>query len=80
MPSGQTMHHIEKTSEYLLCSLCGKKGESVQNLGSECEKLAPNVRNWLIDIAVLADVRVGKKERKKVEKHPDLKREIGRLW
>ena len=39
-----------------------------------------NMRNWLIDIAVPADVRVGKKERKKLEKHPDLKREIGRLW
>ena len=66
MPSGKTMHHIVKTSEYLLCSLCGKKGESVQNLGSECEKLAPNVRNWLIDIAVPADVR--KKKKKKSRK------------
>ena len=34
------MYHIDKTSEYLLCSLCDKKGESVQNLGSDCEKLA----------------------------------------
>ena len=34
----------------------------------------------IIDIAVPADVRVGEKEREKVGKHPDLKREIGRLW
>ena len=34
----------------------------------------------IIDIAVPADLRVGKKERKKVEKHQCLKREIGRLW
>ena len=34
----------------------------------------------IIDIAVAADVRVGEKEREKVEKYQDLKREIGRLW
>ena len=34
----------------------------------------------IIDIGVPADVRVGEKEREKVEKHQDLKREIGRLW
>ena len=34
----------------------------------------------ILDIAVPADVRVGEKEREKVEKHQDLKREIGRLW
>ena len=34
----------------------------------------------IIDIAVPADVRVGKKEREEVEKYQDLKREIGRLW
>ena len=34
----------------------------------------------IIDIAVPADVRVGEKEREKVEKYQDLKREIGRLW
>ena len=33
-----------------------------------------------IDIAVPADVRVGEKEREKVEKYQDLKREIRRLW
>ena len=27
-----------------------------------------------------ADVRVGEKEREKMEKYQDLKREIGRLW
>ena len=37
-------------------------------------------RNGLIiDIAVPADVRVEEKEREKVEKYQDLKREIGRL-
>ena len=34
----------------------------------------------IIDIAVPADVRVWEKEREKVEKYQDLKREIGRLW
>ena len=34
----------------------------------------------IIDIAVPADVRVGEKEKEKVEKYQDLKREIGRLW
>ena len=34
----------------------------------------------IIVIAVPADVRVGEKEREKVEKYQDLKREIGRLW
>ena len=34
----------------------------------------------IIDIAVPADVRVGQKEREKVEKFQDLKREIGGLW
>ena len=34
----------------------------------------------IIDIAVPADVRVGEKEREKVEKYHDLKREIGILW
>ena len=33
----------------------------------------------IIDIAVPADVRVGEKEREKMEKYQDLKREIGRL-
>ena len=34
----------------------------------------------IIDIAVPVDVRVGEKEREKVEKYQDLKREIGRFW
>ena len=34
----------------------------------------------IIDIAVPADARVGEKEREKVEKYQDLKREIRRLW
>ena len=34
----------------------------------------------MIDIAGPADVRVAEKERQKVEKYQDLKREIKRLW
>ena len=34
----------------------------------------------IIEIAVPADVRVEEKEREKVEKYQELKREIGRLW
>ena len=34
----------------------------------------------IIDIAVPVDVRVGEKERKKVDKYQNLKREIARLW
>ena len=34
----------------------------------------------IIDIAAPTDVRVGEKEREKVEKYQDLKREIERLW
>ena len=34
----------------------------------------------IIVIAVPANVRVGEKEREKVRKYRDLKREIGRLW
>ena len=34
----------------------------------------------IIIIAVPSDVRVGEKEMEKVEKHQDLKKEIGRLW
>ena len=33
-----------------------------------------------IDVVVPADVRVGEKEREKVEKYQDLKTEIARLW
>ena len=34
----------------------------------------------IIDIAVPADVRVQEKEKEKVEKYQDLKKEIRRLW
>ena len=34
----------------------------------------------IIDIAVPADVRVEKKEKEKLEKYQDLKKEIRRLW
>ena len=34
----------------------------------------------IIDIGVPADVRVGEKEREKVEKYQDLKRNIRRFW
>ena len=37
-------------------------------------------KGLIIDIAVPADVRVQEREREKVEKYQDLKREIGRLW
>ena len=33
-------YHIDKTSESLLCRLCGKKGGSVQHIISGCKKLA----------------------------------------
>ena len=33
-------YHIDRTSESLLCRLCGKRGESVQLLVSGCAKLA----------------------------------------
>ena len=32
--------HMDKTSKSPLCRLCGKKGESVQNMTSGCKKLA----------------------------------------
>ena len=34
----------------------------------------------IIDINVQANLRVGEKERKKLEKYQELKRKIGRLW
>ena len=33
-------HHIDRSIESPLCRMCGKKGESVQHIISECEKLA----------------------------------------
>ena len=33
-------HHIDKTSESSLYTLCGKKGEGVQHITNGCEKLA----------------------------------------
>ena len=33
-------YHINKTSESPLCRLCGKKGESVEDITSGFEKLA----------------------------------------
>ena len=144
-------HHIDKSVDDPLCRMCGKRGESVQHIISECEKLAQkeykrrhdNVakkihwelckknglehkEKWyehnpegvqenegvkllwdmniqcdnviearrpdiviidrkeesciIVDIAVPADGRVHEKEREKVEKYQDLRREIGRLW
>ena len=38
-------------------------------------------RKWIIiDIAKPTDVKVGEKEREKMEKYQDLEGEIGRLW
>ena len=34
----------------------------------------------IVDIAVPADIRVAEKEKEKIEKYQDLKREIKRLW
>ena len=144
-------HHIDKNIDNPLCRMCGKRGESVQHIICECEKLAQkeykrrhdNVarkihwelckknalehkEKWyehnpegtaenedvkllwdiniqcdnviearrpdivvidkkeksciIVDIAVPADGRVHEKEREKVEKYQDLRREIGRLW
>ena len=144
-------HHIDRSIENPLCRMCGKRGESVQHIISECEKLAQkeykrrhdNVakrihwelcrkhaldrkERWydhnpdgtaenndvkllwdiniqcdhviearrpdiviidkrrqngiIVDIAVPADGRVHEKEREKVEKYQELRREIGRLW
>ena len=144
-------HHIDKSTDDPLCRMCGKRGESVQHIISECEKLAQkeykrrhdNVakkihwelckknglehkEKWyehntegvaenegvkvlwdmniqcdnviearrpdiviidkkeksciIVDVAVPADVRVHEKEREKVEKYQDLRRETGRLW
>ena len=144
-------HHIDKSIDNPLCRMCGKRGESVQHIISECEKLAQkeykrrhdNVakkihwelckknalehkEKWyehnpegvaenegvkllwdmniqcdnviearrpdiviidkkeksciIVDTAVPADGRVHEKEREKVEKYQDLRREIGRLW
>ena len=44
-------HDIDKSSECLLCRLCGKKGdENVQHLVSGCEKLAQKVYKRRHDI------------------------------
>ena len=37
-------------------------------------------KGTIIDIAVPTDVRVGEKEREKMEKYQDLKKKTGRLW
>ncbi|XP_047488218.1 uncharacterized protein LOC125038695 [Penaeus chinensis] len=33
-------HYIDKSSDSPLCRMCGKRGESIQHIVSECEKLA----------------------------------------
>ena len=144
-------YHIDKTAESPMCRMCGKRGESVQHIVSECEKIAQkeykrrhdnvakrihwdlcrkngleHVEKWyehlpegviendnvkilwdiniqcdniiqarrpdivlidknkktgiIIDIAVPGDKRIEDKEKEKIEKYQDLKREIGRLW
>ena len=144
-------HHIDKSNDSPLCRLCGKRGETIQHIMCECEKLAQkeykrrhdNVakkvhwdlckknglehsEKWyehtpdgvvesdhvkilwdinvqcdnviparrpdiividkekkealIVDIAVPADIRVAEKEKEKIEKYQDLKREIKRLW
>ena len=144
-------YHIGRSIENPLSRMCGKRGESVQHIISECKKLAQNeykkcrgnvakIIHWelckkhvlerkerwhnhnpdgtaenndvkllwdiniqcdhviearrpdiviidkrrqsgiIVDIAVPADGRVHEKEREKVEKYQELRREIGRLW
>ncbi len=144
-------HHVDKSNDSPLCRLCGKRGETIQHIMCECEKLAQkeykrrhdNVakkvhwdlckknglehsEKWyehtpdgvvesdhvkilwdinvqcdnvipartrdiividkekkealIVDIAVPADIRVAEKEKEKIEKYQDLKREIKRLW
>ena len=33
-------HHIDKSSDNPLCRMCGKRGETVHHIVSDCEKLA----------------------------------------
>ena len=33
-------HHIDKSSENPICRMCGKRGETVHHIVSECEELA----------------------------------------
>ena len=33
-------HHIDKSSKNPLCTMCGKRGETVHHIVSECEELA----------------------------------------
>ena len=35
---------------------------------------------YIIDVAVLGDVRIAEKETKKIEKYDEFKREVERLW
>ena len=144
-------YHVDKSNDSPLCRLCGKRGETVQHIICECEKLAQreykrrhdnvakkvhwdlcksygleHAERWyehtpegvvendkvkilwdinvqcdnmiqarrpdiivinkekkeaiIVDIAVSADIRVSEKEKEKIEKYQDLKREIKRLW
>ena len=55
------------------------------DINVHCDNVIEAQRPDIIEIdiisnAVPADVRVGEKERKKMEKYQNLKREIGRLW
>ena len=33
-------HYVDKSSDSPLCRMCGKRGESIQHIVAECEKLA----------------------------------------
>ena len=64
----------------------------LQDINIQCDNLIETKRadlividkkeqkGMIIGVAVLADVRVEKKEKEKVEKYQDLKKEIRRLW
>ena len=36
-------HYLDESSDSPLCRMCGKRGESIQHIFSECEKLAQKV-------------------------------------
>ena len=48
-------YHIDKTSESLLCRLCGKKSESVQHITSGCEKWGEfTVKNTILYLHIFS--------------------------
>ena len=58
--------------------MCGNKGETIQHIICECEKLAQK-KCLIVDVAVPEDCRINGKE-KKIDKYQDLRRKVSRLW